>query len=251
MKTIDDALVRVLKWANASPDPAPTAKSPGSDAGTLAREVCVQFTDDLKKYARFLEPDRKLLDGEKLTVEDLEQASPNQPPDKVTFVTLQGLAHRQPEAALARWEDVKAAAREDLANGWLAGRSVAKEAWERACFLAVREEFQAAWPPRNGVESMIIDEMAQYETLRRKLLAEMAERRWNVSQADGKEYLVPAAMMQAVDRLQRLLHCALRTLLGLRRSRSPVLVTHFNQAEPTKRQQGEILPVSSNEESRS
>jgi hypothetical protein len=229
MNYTEAAIAKIMRKARDLP--AQTSRSPtsASEASALARQVGVKFADDLKKYARYLEFDRKLLDGEKVTTEDLEKTEANRPPEQITFITLQAEAYKDPESALALWQELKTVVREDIANGWEAGRMVTKEAWERASFLAIREDLQAVWPPRNGVESMIIDEMAQYEMLRRQLLIELSEHRWTHSKTFGKEYLIPVSLMQAVDRLQRLFQYSLRMLLSLRRSSFPLIVPRSSQ----------------------
>ena len=119
---------------------------------------------------------------------------------------------------------MKATAREDIGNGWHAAREVSYEAWDRACYLAIREELRETFPPRSGVESMLLDEMAQYEMLRRRLVGILPQHAWHSDKDRGPAYRVPATIIQTLDRLQRLFQYALRTLLALQRSRQAVVV---------------------------
>jgi hypothetical protein len=70
------------------------------------------------------------------------------PPEHLGWHELGEIARRDPEMALARWRQVKEAARDEVASGHLAaaaaevpGRS---PPWGRATFLAVRDELLAS-----------------------------------------------------------------------------------------------------------
>lgn len=213
----NQTMERFMRSAQGLPSTTPETRHEGADARSLARDLYVEFVSDLKLYEKRRAPDLKLAAGGELTMEDILEADIATPADRVSFGLLQNLAHHRPECALAKWEEVRAAAREELASGWHASRSIFGDAWERACFLAIREQFHEMWPPRNGVELMLLDEMSQYETLRRKLLREVTEKGWNDSVKEGKRFMGSPAILQAIDRLQRLGQYALRSLLGLRR----------------------------------
>ena len=216
-------MTRVMKKIMTQPQP-PAESPPGQDHGVLARELSTQFIARLWEYRRARDGNSSLLDvdgGWEKFLEALRTKSP----DQVTFDDLECLSREHPEEALARWDEVKATAREDIANGWHAARGITPTAWQRACFLAIRDELRTTFPPRNGVEAMLLDEMAQYESYRRWLVAQLPDRYWLGDKDRGPQYRVPAAMIQTVDRLQRLYQYALRTLLALRRSRVPVVVS--------------------------
>jgi hypothetical protein len=225
VKINDAAMDRFLRSIEGLPNATSTPASDGRDARALARELYSQFDVDLKEYEKTHFPDRKLADGESVTIEDIVEADMARPPDRVNFASLRLIAAHRPESALAKWEEVKAAAREALDSGWLAAGSINGDAWERAGFLAIRERFHEVWPPRNGAEAMLLDEMAQYETLRRKLMRELTVNGWHDGVKEGKRFLGPKAMVAAVDRLQRLFQNAVRMLFVLRRARLPVTVT--------------------------
>jgi hypothetical protein len=168
------------------------------------------------------------------------------PPQDVTFYDIERLSRVDPARAVARWEEVKAVARNDLASGYTAARALeylGGSAWERANFLAVREQLFQAWSPRHAGEAMLLEEMAQYETMRRQWVRilslwsrdprvqlslqdptfQHSERR-NLSHAQAN---LEAARM--VERLQRLYQSALRTLVMSRRGKSPFIVQHSGQ----------------------
>jgi hypothetical protein len=69
--------------------------------------------------------------------------------------------------ALRRWEEVKQAARDELNTGHRAGQVMEgneSRCWDRAQFLAVREELIAACQPRNGLERQLVDQLAIAQT---------------------------------------------------------------------------------------
>src|SRR5262245_3890179 len=90
------------------------------------------------------------------------------PPSAVSWSDLDGIARRDPAAALARWEEVKDAARGEVRSGHRAARALEgndSACWTRARFLAIRSELTAAWRPRNAAEQHLIDQMAQAQEL--------------------------------------------------------------------------------------
>jgi hypothetical protein len=89
-------------------------------------------------------------------------------PSQVSWFDLDAIARRDPARAAARWEEVKQAARGEIATGQRAARALEgydSHCWSRARFLAVRSELSAAWRPRNAAEQHLIDQMAQWQTL--------------------------------------------------------------------------------------
>jgi hypothetical protein len=86
------------------------------------------------------------------------------PPDQVSWFDLHTIARTDPDRAAARWEEIKRAALDELQTGHRAARAIEtvnNDAWQRAQFLALREELSADWRPRNGIEHQLIDTMAQ------------------------------------------------------------------------------------------
>jgi hypothetical protein len=227
---------RFMRSVKGLPDDEPTIAPDGSDTKALARELYVKFIEDMKKHEQTRIVNAKLFDGKTITTDDVLDQEMAMPADQVHFGTLEHLAHYRPESALTKWEEVKTAAQEEVASGWHAGRAVVVDAWDRACFLAIREHYHRQWPPRSGVESMLLDEMAQYEILRRKLLQELSKHFWMLKE----KHVSPDAFTRTVDRMQRLFQETLRTLLILRRSRSPVAVTRAaTLAEPNDSESNE------------
>src|SRR5260221_2101160 len=67
----------------------------------------------------------------------------------------------------------------DFVSGRHANRALERlgaGAWERACFRALRDVLRRAWAPRDEVEAMLIDELAQYELIRRQWIGNLAVR---------------------------------------------------------------------------
>lgn len=224
MKPSFNYLSRVMKTIMTSPQPPAEVRPPGEDAATLARELSREFIKRLQEYRKARDGDMALFDVEDIQFEKFLEAYRNKSADEVTFDDLERLSRQHPEEALDRWEEVKATAREDIGNGWHAARDVSCDAWDRACYLAIRDQLRETFPPRTGLEAMLLDEMAQYELVRRRLMSQLRQHAW--SSAKNREQLnrIPATILQTVDRLQRLNQYALRTLLALRRGRTPVVV---------------------------
>jgi hypothetical protein len=89
------------------------------------------------------------------------------PPDQVSWFDLDSVAQEDPEKALARWEEVKQAARQEVRSGHraaLALEGYGGGCWPRAGFLAVRAELTEAVGPRSALEQLLVDQMAQWQT---------------------------------------------------------------------------------------
>ena len=142
----------------------------------------------------------------------------DKPAQNVTFSDIEALARTHPEKALERWKELQAAAREDVAGGWRAARAIAfagSDAYERACYLAVREQLHRAWRPRHAGEAMLLDEMAQYELLRLNWLKVLCGRSHHPTKFDAPDHAIKAVEAgQMVERMQRLYQNSMRALLN-------------------------------------
>jgi hypothetical protein len=229
MRTDPKTLERFMRSVQGLPEAPPASKPDDSEVPALARELYEEFVEELEKQEKRRVVNRALANCQAPPTEDWLAADMALPVEETRFSTLKTLAFHRPELALAKWEEMKAAARHDVANGWHAARTVAFEAWDRACYLAIRHQFRQHWPPRSDVESMLIDEMAQYELFRRILMSDLVDRRWRMHDKAGNEPTGPV-ILQAIDRLQRLFQYALRTLLSLRRTRTTATVQRIESA---------------------
>jgi hypothetical protein len=237
--------------------PADPAAEPAADQ--LAREVTEAFAVELARYNRLRAAQPELLhpadppDGWELN------ALRDQPPDQVTFADIDRLARADPAQAAARWEAVKATARADLDRGWLAARALAYlggSAWERACFLAVRDRLRQAWRPRTGAEALLVDEMAQYEVVRQWWIGVLGmrsrdpmtvtHRKFRGEGEEDRRQSAAEATVEAgrmVERLQRLYQNAVRLLIALRRGHPTVVFQRSGQVNVGVGQQLNVGPV--------
>jgi hypothetical protein len=167
-------------------------------------------------------------------------------PENVSWGGLDALAQRDPALALRRWEEVKQAAREELHSGHRAGKVMeghASHCWDRAQFLAVREELVAAWRPRNGMERQLVDQLAMLQTallrwqqilVSRTMLAasdimraEQGPQRYQPPRVTDHAATEQAARM--VERYHRLFLGTARALQELRRQAPAVIVRRAGQ----------------------
>jgi hypothetical protein len=115
-------------------------------------------------------------------------------------------------------------------------------AWERACFFALRRLLWQCWRPRDEVEALLVDELVQYELIRRQWIGVLAMRARDPrtitslgrDRDDDEERTQSRAKsmretLRALDQLQRFMHNSLRMLLRLRRAKSPVFMRHAGQ----------------------
>lgn len=236
------AVAEALPNAAAQPAIAEAADEPGQ----LARELIGAYAQELKRYRQLLGSRDEIVDptqpADSWDVKRIVEC----PPEQVRLADLEQLERVDPEAFVARWREIRDRALRDLNNGWRAGRALEPlggSAWERACFLAVRESLCRAYQPRNEGEAMLIDEMTQYEMIRQDWVAILAAMSHgpktqhelaqsgtandNTRRISALEATQEALRM--VERMQRLYQNTLRTLLSLRRVRAPFIINHSAQ----------------------
>src|SRR5579884_1332026 len=126
------------------------------EQGTLARECAAAFGRMLDYYRKYHKADPaealKLLRGD---IEEEARRICERPADQIDWHDLDHLAELSPPKALEVWEGIKRQALDELRSGHRAGKamqSVGANAWERAQFLAIRQELAEEWQPRNGIE---------------------------------------------------------------------------------------------------
>lgn len=243
--------------ALAAAGPADPSAEP--DADQLAREVAQAFAVELARYNRLRAAQPELLDPAERPDGWELNAIRAKPPDQVTFADIDRLARADPAEAAAQWEGVKDAARADLDRGWLAARALAYQggsAWERACFLAVRDRLRQAWRPRTGAEALLVDEMAQYEVVRQWWVGVLAmrsrdpmtvtHRKFRGEREDDRRQSAAEATAEAgrmVERLQRLHQNAVRLLVALRRGHPTVVFQRSGQVNVGVGPQLNVGPV--------
>ncbi len=221
----------------------------------LAREMAAAFGRLVKYYRDHygLSPEEARQRCEVVDESAYLDSLLTRPPDQVSWITLENLGQRNPELARQCWEDVKAAALEELQTGHHAAKIIeagGADCWDRAKFLAVRCDLAAEWQPRNGIEGRLVDVMAQAQTayshwlgtlMARTMLETMTSRelqeekgRWNPPRVTDAEALEQAAAM--VDRFNRIFLRTLRALRDLRRDSQHVIVQSAAQVNIAEKQ---------------
>ena len=137
---------------------------------------------------------------------------------------------------------MKRAALDELHTGHRAARAVETPgndgAWQRARFLALRDDLATEWRPRNGIERQLLDTVAQAQacylhwletlTARTALCGIDADRlareegKWQAPRQSDADAIDQAADM--MERFNRISLRTLRTLRELRRCAGPVIL---------------------------
>jgi hypothetical protein len=142
----------------------PTSSDRDDEIGSLARELVRghrELIDQFQRYAGMgaAEAAEAASTPRDHAVERVRTA----PPDQMSWSTLAQAARHDPTVTRAAWEQIKGAAREELSSGHRTARSLERAGtpWDRARFLALRDAFRNDCQPRGGVESALIDLLAQ------------------------------------------------------------------------------------------
>jgi hypothetical protein len=236
----------------------PAVRQEASEVSALAQEMSQAYQSMVEYYRR--DPtcsaekahEKASAPAEGHVLERLLHA----PPDQFTWHDLGTLEETDPGHSLERWQGIKQAAREELQSGHRGAKAVevsmSFSPWDRAQYLALREELGRAWQPQNGIEQTLLDQMAQAQTLYLHWLKIMT--RWSMTTCEygaisrrktGQEEWRPPMLTEAasidlaagmVDRFQRLFVRAQRALRDLRRYAPSVIVQNAGQVNVASQQ---------------
>lgn len=145
------------------------ARSPRDEGHDLAVETTKAFSAMIGFYRKHydLSPDDAQAKAEATPDHCIERALSCEP-SQVSWLDIDAVARIDPAKALARWDEIKEAARKEVRTGHRAAKALEgfdSSCWKRARFLAVRTELSVAWRPRNAAEQHLIDQMAQFQEL--------------------------------------------------------------------------------------
>lgn len=186
------------------------------------------------------------------------------PVDRISYSELWDLARESPTTAENVWELIKHEAANEFESGHLAANSLeplgsARDAWTRAKYIAIREDFGDEYQPKGGIEAGMVDLLAQnwfmvqwwtnelsqrmmtepkrlpYEYRKqRQQFKELYPRRWEeekgyweVPTISETEAIEKAAAM--LDRFQKMFFRTLRQLRDWRRYSPPVTINNPKQ----------------------
>lgn len=222
---------------------APTALATASEATPLARELGrarERVTAHLRaKYG--LDASAALERVEAMVEAEAANGPPSVPNELLTWWNLDTLAQSDPARAADHWNEVREAARAELATGHRAALAVETDSancWQRARFLALRDELTAEWSPATGFERVLIDNLAQALTvqehwLRRMMMLDALENADDEPVGlQSPRVAMATAIEQAanmVDRFHRIAMRTLRQLRDLRRYSAQVIVKKAGQ----------------------
>jgi hypothetical protein len=219
-----------------------------SEAGSLARELGAAFRASVQYHKT-----RVGLPAPEAVAKAEEPATPDYldrvmtcPADQLSWADLGDLARTNPDLAERRWGEVRQEAMDELRSGHRAARATegyTSDLWQRARFLAVRDDLTDAWQPRNGAERQLIDMMAQaqatmlfwQERLAVRASVEPLHEHRDVEERGGwtpprvSEHQATEQAAGMVDRFHRMYLRTLRTLRDLRRGPPPVVVQNARQ----------------------
>jgi hypothetical protein len=143
---------------------AATSGDPDDEIGSLARELARgqrELIDQFQRYAGM--EAAEAAEAARTPREHALERVRTAPPDQLSWSTLSQAVRHDPAVTRAAWERIKSAARQELASGHRTAKSLERAGtpWDRARFLALRDAFRDDWQPRGGVESALIDLLAQ------------------------------------------------------------------------------------------
>lgn len=220
-----------------------TTPATSSEAGPLARELGRARERMMAQIraAYGLDPPAALQRVEAMVESEGANRPSPVPHELLTWWNLDALAQADPALAAERWNEVREAARTELATGHRAALAVETDAancWQRARFLAVRDELTSEWQPATGLERRLIDMLAQALSIqehwlhRMMMLDALENADDDPSGLKSPRVAMATAIEQAagmVDRFHRIFMRTLRQLRDLRRYTPQVIVKNAGQ----------------------
>jgi hypothetical protein len=193
--------------------------------------------------------------------EEAVQQAMEAPPEYVSWTQMNELMRSDPKRVKERWESILRAAFQELQSGQRSAQAVegiAHRPLDRARYMAVRHELARDWQPRNGIEQVLVDQLAHAFTQYLRWMERFTtystiystpqswrhsrhDEPWEEPRVSEAQALETAASM--VDRCNRLFMRTLRALRDLRRY--PVVVQNAGQVNIGEKQinlkQGDTL----------
>jgi len=227
------------------PERASVATSMAREMAEAHREAVEFHRDQLK-----MSPDEAL--ARVGTAADQRRIMDNAP-DQVSWLDLDQLARQDPKLWERRWNEISDAAREEWESGSRGAR--ATEAtndgpWQRAQFLAIRDDVADGWKPQNGIEWTLIESIAQAYTSQlfwqERLMcyanlpcdtgnqAIKQKGSWEPPRVYESQAVDQAAAM--VDRFNRIFLRTLRALRDLRKHSPTLIVQNAGQVNVADKQ---------------
>jgi hypothetical protein len=244
-------LERAEALALAQPPARGPQTCPADEARELAREVAAAFGElvgDYREHWKLSAQDA--VDRAGTSDQAAIERALTCPPDQVSWSDLNAIESRDPAAAVARWDEIRGAARGEIRSGHRAARSLesaSSTCWGRARSLAIIAELSEAWQPRDALEQMLVDQMAVYQAQVWEWqwtfcmyadLADLRERPPPRRQNEREPFRVTAlvSMDKAAAMVDRFQDLFLRTLRALQGRPGPVVVRRANQVNVAQQQ---------------
>jgi hypothetical protein len=155
---------RDLESAPESIPAAPLIVHPEAEIGSLARQLARGYAELVESHRRSwgITPAEAVEKARMPRDRSLEMVRTD-PVEQIAWWTLSAAMEHDPEAVLAAWKRIGDAARQEWQSGHRTAQSLERGGtpWDRARFLALREAFRDDWKPRDGIESALVDLLAQ------------------------------------------------------------------------------------------
>lgn len=230
-----------------TPEAAPVEPQ-ALEAGTIAREMAKSFHEMLSYYKEECKrtPQEALQRVQDLNTPEYREMILKRPAPEASWLDLGIIAEHDPALWDRCWENIKEDALNELRSGHGACKAMEgyrSNPWQRAQFLAIRQELIDGWRPRNGVERQLLDTMAQAHSAVQFWLGQLTicttmngvnqqrflkeQGKWEPMRVSESEAVDQAAAM--VDRFNRIFLRTLRGLRDLRRYSPAVIVQNAEQ----------------------
>lgn len=163
----EDIVNDVTKVQRSTPDKA------SSEIGSLAAELGRAYYKQVAFYRAQLQLSPEEAELRTLGLGTMVGAEVSEfhrvrklPPDQVSWFDLNRLGNHDPDELIHVWEEIKSKARDELSSGHRTAKALEWDGtpWDRARFLAIRENLREPGSQPRGTESVLIDMAAEAVT---------------------------------------------------------------------------------------
>lgn len=226
------------------------ANGSSDEASALAHKLASARTAMIAEFEAHhgLSPEEAVARVREFDQPEFAQCLLRQPLRATTWQSLDQLAASDASLAIERWNSLVEDAAGEVQSGHHAAAVVeaaGASCWERAQFLAIREQMASDWAPQTGVEWTLIDAMCQALVMKMFWLKRMVAidaveasvcrpNQLEPPKIDAFKWIDQAASM--VDRFDRIFMRALRQLRDLRRHLPTVVVQNAHQVNVAEHQ---------------
>ena len=238
----------------------PAVQETGRDteAALLGNRLAQVYEGRVQDFIRYvkMQPDEAARRGRQTRVPYSVEELRTLTPERVQWEDIEKMQESDPQQAWERWDSILSYAEQRVRGGIMGAAAVGNATpFQQAEYMAVRDELGIDWKPRNGIESVLIEQMAtahlQFLRWQQTMIALLSSEEWeapkNAAPLPPRVTTAQAVEQagQMVDKFSRIFLRTLRALVNMRRV--PIIVQNAGQVNVGQQQVNVAQVAAANE----